>query len=54
MNIQSCKADEGACDVTMDDLSFKSASRSINELVVPMVVKIMMWYVDEQKCVVYA
>ena len=54
MNIQSCKADEGACGVTMDDLSFKSASRSVNELVFVTVVKIMMWYVDEQKCVVYA
>ena len=54
MNIQSCKADEGTCGVTIDDLSFKSASRSVNELVVPTVVKIMLWYVDEQKCVVYA
>ena len=42
MNIQSCKADERACGVTMDYLSFKSASRSINELVVPTVVKIKM------------
>ena len=54
MNIQSCKADKGACGVTKDDLSFKSASRSVNELVVPTVVKIMLWYVDEQKCVVSA
>lgn len=54
MNLQSCKADEGACGVTKDDLSFKSASRFVNELVVVTVVKIMMWYVDEQKCVVYA
>ena len=54
MNIQSCKADERACGVTMDDLSFKSASRSVNEFVFLTVVKIMMWYVDEQKCVVYA
>ena len=54
MNIQSCKADEGTCGVTKDDLSFKSASRSVNELVFATVVKIMLWYVDEQKCVVYA
>ena len=54
MNIQSCKADEGACGVTKADLSFKSALRSVNELVVATVMKIMMWYVDEQKCVVYA
>ena len=51
MNIQSCKADEGTCGVTKDDLSFKSASRSVNELVFDTVVKIMLWYVDEQKCV---
>ena len=37
MNIQSCKADEG----TKDDLSFKSASRSVNEFVFVTVVKIM-------------
>ena len=42
MNIQSCKADEGAYGVTKDDLSFKSASRFVNELVVATVVKIMM------------
>ena len=42
MNLQSCKADEGACGVTKDDLSFKSASRFGNELVVVTVVKIMM------------
>ena len=42
MNIQACKADEGTCGVTKDDLSFKSASRSITELVVPTVVKIKM------------
>ena len=29
MNIQACKADEGTCGVTKDDLSFKSASRSV-------------------------
>ena len=40
--IQYCKADEVACGVTKDDLSFKSASRSVNELVVATVVKIMM------------
>ena len=42
MNIQSCKADEDACGVTKDDLSFKSASRSVNELVIVTVVKIIM------------
>ena len=42
MNIQFCKADEGACGVTKDDLSFKSASRSVNGLVFVTVVKIMM------------
>ena len=42
MNIQSCKADEGACGVTKDDLSFKSASRSESELVGLRVVKMMM------------
>ena len=54
MNIQSCKVDEGTCGVTKDDLSFKSASRSVNELVFATVVKVMLWYVDEQKCLVYA
>ena len=42
MNIQTCKADEGTCGVTKDDLSFTSASKSVNELVVPTVVKIML------------
>ena len=42
MNIQSCKADEGTCGVTKDDLSFKSASRFVNELVFATVVKVMM------------
>ena len=41
INLQSCKADEGARGVTKDDLSFKSASRSVNEFVFVMVVKIM-------------
>ena len=40
--IQSCKADEFACGVTKDDLSFKSASRSESELVGLRVVKMMM------------
>jgi hypothetical protein len=40
--IQSCKVDEGACGVTKDDLSFESASRSVNELVGATVVKIIM------------
>ena len=42
MNIQSCKAGKGACGVAKDDLSFKSASRSVNELVFATVVKIML------------
>ena len=42
MNIQTCKADEGTCGVTKDDLSFKSASRSESELVELRVVKMMM------------
>ena len=53
MNIQSCKADEGTCGITKDDLSFKSASRSVNELVVATVVKIMMGFVDEKVCSVF-